>query len=335
MMRSQLEQIIFGSALAESLTADSRYHRRFLIRETLGDKLRDHGQFAEQHNQTNIFQAFSLPGRSEILDPSPGDDLEWLAFSALSAIEGDLFKVWKSLADSREKIRARTGTQIALKNLSAGNYEFSGYDNPQYFDDICLIRAIGIALVHRKNFNGMLKVIQEDIGFTHALDGIWAAESIAALTNNLLSGITRSDAIAEAIEMVPAGSWTAHTFEIAMAVAKSTNNLWDRVIALEQKIVNPVNSHANSAPETLACLLVHARYSANIQEFLFSGFLHSRYSDSMPALAGALASVIFNEDWVPKAYISPSKQLDGVCLPQFKNYPLSHLVREIEDFWQS
>lgn len=329
MSKEIIERVVFGAALAESLTESSSYHRRNLIRPNLGKKIQYHLEFAQKNKQTNIAQVFSLPRDSSALDPLPSDDLEWFAFSALAAISGDTHKYWLDLLPKYQQISARVGTKIALVNHLAGNHRFAGYDNPQYFDDISLIRAIAIALVHRNSRANFERDLAIDISFTHALDGLWAAYSVGELTWLLLNGASREDALDIAIKGIPASSWLESSVIQALEVSNGASDIFDRVIRIEKSIINRVPSHPNSAPETLACLFAHARFSQSQSEYLMSGYLHSRLLDSLPALHGALSALLFGEHWIPKSYLESSPELVGCALPEMAGLRLNTLCQRI------
>jgi len=329
MSKEIIEQVVFGAALVESLTDSSSYHRRNLIRPNLGEKIQYHLKFAEENNQTNIVQVFSLPRDSSALDPLPSDDLEWFAFSALASLSGDTHKYWLDLLPKYQQISARVGTKIALANHLAGNHRFAGYDNPQYFDDISLIRAIAIALVHRNSRANFERDLAIDISFTHALDGLWAAYAVGELTWLLLNGASKEVALDKAIKSIPASSWLESNVNQALEVSSGARGIFDRVNRIERSIINRVPSHPTSAPETLACLFAHARFAQSQSEYLMSGYLHSRLLDSLPALHGALAALLFGEQWIPRSYLESSVELVGCSLPEMAGLPLSTLCQLI------
>lgn len=328
----EIKNSVYGIALAESLTASSAYHRRLLIRPSLGEKIRDHLSFAELHSQTNIISAFTLPRNSAALAPAPSDDAEWFTFSALAAMSGNIINAWNELAQVNSTIKARAGTKIALGNRQAGNINFSGYDNPLYFDDIAGIRAIAIALTnHGCSEQAELDVLT-DASITHAADGIWFAQAIGKLTWLLLNGVDRKTALITSLDHVQKSSWTSNLISTAIAKTEGISNTFERVLILDQEIVDRVPSHPNSAPETMAALYSHALNSTSADQFIASAFMHDRMLDSLPALHGGLAHLLFQENWLPASYLAQDLRLAGCCLPQLSEYSLSNLANEIWAF---
>jgi len=329
MTRTKINQVVFGAALAESLTASSLYHRRDQVRANLGEKIRQHMQFAESKKQTNIVSAFSLPKDSKTLKPLPSDDLEWFAFSALAALSTDSIEYWYQLLPKLDEVSARTGTKIALKNLLLGNKDFAGYDNPQYFDDISMIRAIAIALVHRDSPANFAQALRADISLTHALDGLWAGTAVGELAWQLLNGASRNEAISKAISSIPSETWLGNSVQQGLSATEGVSGLFERVLILEDKVIDRVSSHPNTAPETSACLFAHAMQSHSSAEFLMASFLHPRLSDSLPALHGALATLLFNDEWVPNSYIQENSALVGCAIKDLAGLRLGTLAEEI------
>jgi hypothetical protein len=324
--------VIYGAALAESLSAPSAYHRRHLVRDNLSQKIRDHLEFADTNHQTNIISAFSLPRNSSYLAPRASDDLEWLTFSATAALSGDIRDAWTNLAHSHEEIRARTGTQIALRNIRNGNLSYSGYDNPLYFDDISGIRAIGIAMVFHKSASRAEEAILMDSAITHYADGIWFAQVIGKLCWLLFNGVSRSNAIEESLRLIPTNSWTGNLVKVALDETLGVSNIFERALILDAKIVDRTPSHSNIAPETLACLISHALNSYSAEQFLAASFLHDRMMDSLPALHGALASLLFQQDWIPSGYLDQDLKLTGCSLPHLADFSLMSLAEQISNF---
>jgi hypothetical protein len=327
-----IQRVIYGAALAESLSAPSTYHRRHLVRENLSKKIRDHLEFADNNYQTNIISAFSLPRGSSVLAPRASDDLEWLTFSAIAAISGDIAGAWKNLAHTDEKIWARAGTQIALRNIRTGNFKYSGHDNPLYFDDISGIRAIGIALVFKDSALSAEGGIETDSGITHYSDGVWFAQVIGKLCWLLLNGENKSTAIEESLRLVPTDSWTSNLVQVALASTAGISNVFERVLILDSKIIDRTPSHSNIAPETLACLISHALNATTAEQFLASAFLHDRMSDSLPALHGALASLLFKQEWLPHGFLEQDLRLAGCSLPHLADFSLLDLADQIAGF---
>lgn len=329
MTDTKVAQSIYGAALLDSLSTPASYHLRLKVRPNLGEKLRDHLRFAEENMQTNIFPAFSLPQHSSILHPTPSDDLEWLAFSAKASLHGNITEYWNQLIVNISNVRGRTGTRIALTNRKNGNYVNSGYDNPQYFDDIAMIRAVGISLVNRYSEQDLQQSIEEDATITHALDGVWAAKAVGFLIWKLFNSVDRRSAILETVSELPNDSWINITSRRAIERCSSANSVFERVMVLEKEVIDQVPSHPNSAPETFSCLIAHALYSQSLNEFLFAAFAHPRLADSLPALHGALAGLLFDTDWVPSILASQIPPLTGCCLPNLAGLGLMDLIEQI------
>jgi ADP-ribosylglycohydrolase len=239
-------------------------------------------------------------------------------------------QAWRELAALRDQVRGRTGTKIALRNLDQGSSVLhSGHDNPHYFDDIACIRAISAGILANGSIESAVSRAVVDASITHSEDGVWAAQSVAALFVALLSGKTRIESVEIALSQFPAGSWGKRVIEKAIGVASGDTSSISRSLKLENECVDRIYSYGISAPETLSLLFAHLLNAQSGEDLLLSTFLHKRNLDALPALAGAVAAIAFDDPWIPESYFDAPLLLDGVCIPQLKGIDLAEISRQL------
>lgn len=330
-LTNRIQGTVFGLAYGEGVALPSAVHRLGILAPKRILRMRTLGEFADDNKQTTRPFPYTHAQPGPMLNPSPADDTEWFAFVADYLLNGKKSEtVWLELAHQIEGIKARTGTKLALKNLFNGQLPpETGHDNPHYFDDISMIRAVAIALLYYKDKAKLNEMVQADISITHSEDGLYCAHSIAQLFASLLRGESKSAALQDALNALPNGSWSQDEVAKALSIASKNSNTLSRTMDLEHQFIENIYAYPVSAPETLGLLLAHFINSETPEDLLFSALLHKRKLDSLPALAGAAAGVLYGTEWIPKQSKTDQISLDGVCLPTLKGMKLKDLAERI------
>lgn len=329
--QDRIHGVVFGLAYGEGIALPSAVHRLGILAPKRIARMKTLGEFADEKKQTSRPFPYTHAQPGHMLNPSPSDDSEWFTFVADYFLNNeDSDEVWLNLAKNFDAVRARTGTKIALKNLANGiGAPASGHDNPHYFDDISMIRACAIAVLYYKDKSKMQEALTRDLTLTHSEDGLYCAYATANLFASLLRGETKYVAIEEALSALPPDSWSLDLVTRALALTQGNSNTLSRAMDLEQGFLENVYAYPVSAPETLGLLLAHFSNTNSAEDLVFSGLLHKRKLDSLPALMGALAGASFGSDWIPKQGKSESVVLEGVCIPDLKGYKLLDLANRL------
>ena len=330
-VKDRIEGTIFGLAFGDGIAEPSATNRLGILAPKRIMRMRSLSEYADEKKQTTRPIPYTHAQAGRLLNPSPSDDSEWFAFVVkyILANESSL-NAWQALSRENENIKARTGTKIALNNLVNGLLPpVSGHDNPHYFDDISLARAVAISLIYFNSTEDMLKKVDEDITITHSEDGLYCARALANMFATIMRGESKTQAISAAISCFPKDSWSERLVSKAMDISKGVNNDFDRAIKLEQNFIEKIYAYPISAPETLGLLLAHFENTDSPERLMHSALLHKRKLDSLPPLAGALAGVFYGAKWLPEASKSSDISLDGVCIPDLKGVTLRELADSI------
>ena len=328
----KVKAVVYGLAYGDSFSSYSATHRMSLVAPKRILRMRGLAEFADEHLQTTRPSPYTHAQPGYLLNPAPSDDSEWFAFTALAHLNSNvpIETAWTELAHIRDQIRGRTGTKIALRNIDQGSsIEHAGHDNPHYFDDIACIRAIAAGILSSGSVNGATALAFSDARITHSEDGLWCALATAALVSSGLSGETKREAVSQAMNQLPVGSWSRRIVEKAINEVAHDASAISRGIKLEATCVDRIYSYAISAPESLGLLFAHLLNSSSAQEFFLATLLHKRNLDSLPALAGAIASLFFQDQWIPESYLNSELVLDGACRPNLKGLNLRELSEQL------
>jgi hypothetical protein len=322
--------ILTGEALAWT---DAGYRLRLLPPKRLA-RMETLAAFAREHETTTPTLPYAHSSPVAVLEPGAGEATEWFAFTAAALLRSRAVGGFAPLDDAWREVAhdagpARIGTRIPLENLRRGlAAPQSGNDNPHYFDDMPMVRAVAAAAIHDDE-NGARDAARRDAGVTGALDGVWCAEATAVLFARLLHGRPVAEAIDGALAALPAETWSRRMAEEALATAAETSGALDRAHRLAADVGDRIYSYSTVAPETLAMLLAHLSRADSADELMLGVLAQPRNAATLPALAGAAAAILFGDAWMP-AHLQLTAELTGISIPSLRGVPLAAALADRE-----
>lgn len=330
-LSEKINGAIFGLAFGDAMSFHASTHRLNLLNVKRSTRMISLTQFAFDGMQTTYPTVYTHAQSVDFLAPRPTDDSEWFCFSAQIHLSGlEPLEGWLNLAQNEKCVRGRTGTLMALDNLKSGKLApESGHDNPHYFDDIAMVRALAASLIFRSDASLVLEKTYKDSEITHSEDGIYCALAFASLAHSLLVEENLTTATTKALMHLPEGSWSRRVVLNALELSFNMVSIFEIAYALEEKVIDRIYSYSISAPESLALIFCYLRVAKSPADFLLAGNLHKRKLDSMPALLGSLAGLIYGDSWIPEDFKTNSSILDGVCVPSLNQTSLAKLATRI------
>lgn len=329
-MNQNTNAALTGLLVGDGLSRQNGVHRLSLTTARRVQRFQTLTQFSLDNHLTTLPEPYVHAFPEEILKMHPGDDCEWFYFSA-QMIKGnlDITKEWQDLAQNVDQIKGRLGTKSALRNLSRGiPYPHSGHDNPHYFDSLGILRAAAIASFHVGSLPEILETVELDVGHSHALDGLWAAKSIATFIYLLNSGIPVRECILSASKELPDSSLSARTTMLGLHIARESKSELQLSIDLESRLVDRIYCYPYAASELLGMLFAKLWICVDPEISFASAFMHRRHTDSLPPLLGYLLGLIYGDSWLPNLPFENS-ELDGICIPSLKGKNLMDLTKDM------
>jgi hypothetical protein len=332
----RIRAAVAGLVEADGITWTAWWHRMSQLPPRRAVRLGQAWDHAREQLSTSLPTPYLQSSSPALVDPAgPTDDTEWFVVGLRShlgqALDGGTAgAVWTELAEIRaedpDAVRGRLGTQIALANLTEGvAAPASGNDNPHYFDDHAMVRAVGAGLLQPGRSERAAELAERDASVTHALDGVWGARATAALFAALVGGADRATAIRAARAELPEGSWISHVVAECLESGRHASEAGMRLAAsLERGVVDHVYAYATQAPEVLGLLLVHLQQAASADEVLVGALCHPRHADALVPLAAAAAGAHFAE---PTQL--PSVALGGVCIRALEGVQVGSIVETL------
>lgn len=328
-------QLVLGLLQGDSRTWAAARQRLNLVPPKRRMRMRYLDEFSEVRGQSSLPVPYLHSTHESVLNPvGPADISEWFLVSFLSTaglsldfVEVTSQQIWHDLAEKRKNdktdVRGRIGTALALETIARTNsFETSGKDNPHYFDDLALIRAIAVVLANSQDQN-LNDAMSRELSVTSSHDGLFAGIAAGQIFQKLLAGDTPKVAIAAALDQLPSESWTESVVAEALGLASQANSLDELGDMLERQIADHVYSYQVSAPETLAMFCAYLAYCSSRSELLLAGFLNSSRSEVLVPLLWSACGLLFG------GFATSPGALQGLSIRQFKGIQLDETVSEI------
>lgn len=201
----------------------------------------------------------------------------------------------------------------AVANLARGmTPPRSGTDNPQNDDDGAAMRIapVGIVCVGDPARAAELAGIEAQI--SHARDGIWGAQAVAAsVAVALTDGATPLEIVEAGRQFVPADSWLGRNLDHALSLCRDSTieEVWAQ---LHDDFWNPIHSMvAEALPQAYAIFLLSG---GDFHKGMFWAGNFGRDADTISAIFGALSGAMHGRSVIPEAWADKVRRPAGVCL---------------------
>lgn len=331
---------MLGLAVGDAISWPAMFHRSYVLPFWTRRVRREMDAASESSQVIRPPMPFSINQNPLAFDLGPTDDSEWCAFTAEQLLQQngeldseELLAAWRRLADLPQPVRGSVSTQAALSNLRKGKLPpQTGHDNPHYFDDGAMCRAVPIGVVCAGDAQRAAELAAIDAAFTNSEDGLWAAQAMAAVMSVLCSGGNVKQAIAMAQSYLPADSWIARTVDKALSICDNADSVFTAIPELSREIINPEYSYASVGPETLAVTLgILAITKGEFEPALLAATAFAKTADSAPALVGAAAGALHGNKINFEPWLNHIHHLKGICIPDFKDKNFIELVQRLSN----
>lgn len=332
---------MMGLAAGDSLSWTSMFHRSYQLPPWTRRLRREIDASSETTNVITVPMPFSLNQPASFFDICPADKTEWAAFTSKIILEssaGNYFdnakNEWLKLSESLEPIRGSIAVQTALENLKKNILPpRSGKENPHYFDDNALARAVPIGICCSGDPGKAAEIAGVDSSITNSEDGIWAAQCIAAVISLTCSGEQPSDAVSAGYKFLPDSSWVKRTVTEALELSKNGDSLFSLLPNVQNKLINREYSYGIAAPETLAAaLLIFLKCGQDFDKAVMTSLCFPKAGETLPAVTGALAGSLKNEDLFSGEWAGALSKLKGISIPSLTGINYVDLAEKISNY---
>jgi ADP-ribosylglycohydrolase len=317
--RQRIRGAVVGQAIGDALGAPTEGMTRVAIRERYG---RVTGFLAE--------------------DPAGTDDTEYAALTAQILLEhgsritpDDVARGWiRALVDQTTPFENGGFSEMdAIHNLAKGLLPpASGSDNHELWSDGSAMRVAPIGAYCPGDPQEAARLAAIDAQVSHARDGIWCGQAVAAAVAAAITADRWSDVVQAGIAATPPASWCRRMIEKAVAIAAGPGTADERLDDLERRIAIFHYPWADVAPEATALAFgVFAIAEGSYVESVLGGVNIGRDADTIAAMAGAIAGALNGIDAIPAEWRDRLGPLRGSCIEAMAGIDLWDLADRIAD----
>ena len=334
--RRRARNALLGLAMGDAISWPSMFHRGRLLPAWTRRIRREMDDEREESGVLRVPMPFSLNRPADSFDLHATDDTEWAAWTMLNLMNHRcvvdqewVIDIWQELAGGNDRILGWVSTLTALDNIRRGiPPPLSGNDNPHYFDDGALCRAVPIGIACAGSPAEASRCAALDAGATNAVDGVWAAQSVAAAISAACAGGSAGPVIDAALGVLPEGSWSRRMVLEALRICGEDRPAIALVPSLHG-LLNREYSDGCVGPETLALSLgivslLHEDFAAAVT----CATAFAKGADAVPALVGSISGALAPGDPVPQEWQRSLGSLKGICLPSLAGKDYLRLIDE-------
>lgn len=303
-----------------------------LLGLAVGDAFGDIGRSESYRQRYGIITDLHEGARST-------DDTEFAVLTAQTLIDcgGDLnsdaiVTAWKKYIIGQGGMFDRGGKPLygSVTNLERGMLPpLSGIDNVQNNDDGAAMRIAPIGIVCPGNPELAIKMAGIESQISHANDGIWGAQAVAASIAVAMAGAGVDEIIEAGLKAIPDDSWLGRSMAVAMRICDETPDVLEAFLPLHQSLWTPVHSMAAEAiPQAYA---IFRLTNGDFKDGMIWSGNFGRDADTISALVGALSGAIHGTKVIPPAWIEKVDQPAGVCLRFAAQKSMRHLATQLID----
>jgi ADP-ribosylglycohydrolase len=329
---------LLGLALGDALSYPAALHRGLKLKPWQRTFQRRTDLEMLEHRIVRQTLPFGFGYGDEALLPGPTDDTEMAALTARVLIAhgaaptaADFTDAWRVLVDHADQLWLGFSEKAALQNLKQGmEPPATGGDNPQWYDDGAVARAVPIGLVWAGQPERAAEVAGLAAAVTHAEEGVWAAQAMAAAIAALAGGADLDAALELGRARFPSGSWLQWVDGRVLELARLHPAPADLALALSREVVTRTYSYANAAAETLPAAFALARTTdGDLWQGVLIANTCARASDSLPAMVGALAGALRGPGAISKDWEKTLRTLRGICVPELEGVDLRAIADDL------
>ncbi|MEU3017016.1 ADP-ribosylglycohydrolase family protein [Nocardiopsis sp. NPDC007018] len=258
-------------------------------------------------------------------DVSGTDDTEYGVLCAQGLLElghrltsHDVAAVWNKAVVSQNGGFHGAGfsEMVAIANLRAGiGPPVSGNDSYESWSDGAAMRVAPIGVFCAGEPAEAARLAREDAQVSHAADGIYGAQAIAAAVARALVTDDYTEVVAAGLAAVAEDSWTGRLLRRALAVASAAPTLEDAERDLYREVPLFHYPWPDSAPEAVALAFgLFAAAGGAFVPSVLSAVNIGRDSDTIAAMAGAMAGALHGESALPERWRTRVRHVSGVCV---------------------
>ena len=309
-----------------------------LIGQAVGDAL---GAPTEGMSRDQITSRYGWVEDFVSDDPAGTDDTEYAVLSARIILQHGHELTLAGVTDAwRDTLVAQAGgfnrggfsEMAAIKNISAGLVApQTGADNHEMWSDGTAMRITPVGVFCAGDPREAARLAAIDAQVSHARDGIYCAQAIAAAVAVALVESSWEPVVEAGLGAVPGDSWSARTITRAVDIGRRAPGLRAAVDQLYDELSILCYPWADVAPEATALAFgVLAAAGGDYVDAVLAGVNVGRDADTIAAMAGGMAGALHGAQAVPERWRSRINRVRGDCITATAGTDLAELAKQFE-----
>lgn len=301
-----------------------------MIGLAIGDSFGDAARTPENHQRFGITMDFDDKTAWST------DDTEFAILTAKILIDAggnptvdDVVRAWRAYVATQDQLPRGGASEIeAAENLRRGLLPpKSGEFNSHCLSDGAAMRATPIGIVCAGDPAGAARLAEIDACVSHARDGIWGAQAVAAAVAAAMAGGTVDEIVNTGLSVVPPGSWLYHTLTKALDLATSARSIEDAWMPLHTDLWT---SYKAVVPEAVAQAFALFKLSrGDFRKGIIYAGNFGRDADTIGAIVGALCGALAGASAIPEGWIAKTRYPSGTCLQFTKGLDIAQIAAEL------
>lgn len=270
-------------------------------------------------------------------DPAGTDDTEYAVLTAWNVLQfggsltsAEVAKSWCRLllTQKDEFVGGGFSEMGALANLQRGlTPPQCGNDHYEPFSDGAAMRVPPIGLFCAGDPAAAARLAEEDARVSHSRDGVDCARAIAAGVSVAVVSTNWEEVTNAAIEQVPASSWTGRIVRRGISIGREHGDISEAIDALCDALIISHYPWSDVGPEATALAFgVFAAARGDYTTSVLAGVNAGRDSDTIAAMAGAMAGGLNGADAVPAHWREAVNMVRGDCIAVTAGVQLDQLA---------
>jgi ADP-ribosylglycohydrolase len=303
-----------GTLWSQAAELDSSHVNKFPLPFSLSDPLEGSAFSATDDAEQAALGASILMRALDLGDGVPSADQLFAAWREHVLPQRDAY--WGSVADRSAILNAEDGLTPPA----------TGSDNPHFYDDSSVARAVPAGIVFAGDPGEAARVARALATITNDGVGVDAAGAFAAAIAVVVGGAPLEAAVMRALAEVPEDSWFTRKYRLAEVILHEAGSAFAAVPRWSDEVSNLEYNFGNVAAETVPLALIIARETSTFGEGIGLANLIPKQADTMPAMVGALLGGSGGTAVLPSTWRERVELLRGVCVPSTRGVALHGLA---------
>lgn len=256
--------------------------------------------------------------------PAGSDDTEYALLTAktlqragLTATSDDFADSWVEYVLPQHEGFSGGGfsEMAAIDNLRRGVRPPLSGDHIHAWSDGLAMRVAPIGIAADGDVATAARLAEADGAVSHAAEGIIGGVAVAVAVTAAMTGATAADAYEQALQAIPADSWTARNLQKGRQLVAEISDHDTLAVALNEALASTDYYWEDLGPEAVALAMAATLVGgASFTDAVLFAVNLGRDADTIAAIAGCITGTITGIDGIPNGWVEALEPVEGSCV---------------------